>query len=896
MQYNSRKWYNDFSRVRSEESAMKLSKDIVLEYMQNQALNHSESISFTTQELSDALQMQRSNLSKLLNELVKDQRIKKTNGRPVYYSLVNEKDGSCFNNMIGHNSSLKQVIQLTKAALLYPRNSLPILITGSDGSGKSLLASLIYEFAKEAKIIDKEAPLVKINCRYLTEETDNKMRDVFFSKSSGAIDRAEGGILFIDHINRLSSDVQRDLLKCVEIGQVSSNNTILVYSVDDAINPSYLSLYTSKFSIVVDMPSLSARTFEERFEMIQCFFQKEASCIQKNIKINAELLRCLLLYPCQFNVKQLKKDIQLGCANGYARNFDKKDSQMELFIHDFPNYVRKGFLSYQKYRTQIESIIPDNCLYVFSAQSTNACQDTSVEKYSDSFYDMIDRRIEEFKQHGIDEEDITAIIHAELDYNFQRINKGIEQKAIDKELISKIVDSKIIQLVDDFLKDAAVKFECIYPDSIFYALCLHVSAMLKRQGKSQKLSNEQIVKTIKKFNEEYIFCSKFVNTLEKEFNLHFSIDEVVFLTLFINQESLEETSKNKPVVLVAMYGNSTAASIVEVANKIIDDGNIFSFDLYLDKDMQKAYEELKQIIVEIHQGKGVLMLYDMGSLKEMAEVIASETGIEIKTVCVPATWMALQCSRKASYHTSLDDIYHEVMDSYQRMYPEIEQSYQKQVKPQVIITLCMTGGGAAVQVKNYISQHIHLENTEIIPLAISDREYLLKKVNQISKNQKIACVIGVYNPELYGIPYIPISKLFDTPPDKLDILLSLETAQSVMSVNYDAIYAYLKEQLEGFDIQLLKEVLPKVIIRIKKVVHGLSSDQEIGLFMHIACSIYRMQNGEKSVKNGQAKHIIMKNKRLYNGLKEILHLIEEEFLIVFDDDELANIIQIIKQC
>ena len=46
--------------------------------------------------------------------------------------------------------------------------------------------------------------------------------------------------------------------------------------------------------------------------------------------------------------------------------------------------------------------------------------------------------------------------------------------------------------------------------------------------------------------------------------------------------------------------------------------------------MQKAYEELKQIIVEIHQGKGVLMLYDMGSLKEMAEVIASETGIELK--------------------------------------------------------------------------------------------------------------------------------------------------------------------------------------------------------------------------------------------------------------------------
>ena len=65
--------------------------------------------------------------------------------------------------------------------------------------------------------------------------------------------------------------------------------------------------------------------------------------------------------------------------------------------------------------------------------------------------------------------------------------------------------------------------------------------------------------------------------------------------------------------------------------------------------------------------------------------------------------------------------------------------------------------------------------------------------------------------------------------------------------------------------------------------------------MHIACSIYRLQNENKSVKNGQTKHIILKNKRLYNDLKEILHLIEEEFYVEFNDDELANIIQIIRQ-
>ena len=116
------------------------------------------------------------------------------------------------------------------------------------------------------------------------------------------------------------------------------------------------------------------------------------------------------------------------------------------------------------------------------------------------------------------------------------------------------------------------------------------------------------------------------------------------------------------------------------------------------------------------------------------------------------------------------------------------------------------------------------------------------------------CEIGTYNQELYGKPYIPISKLFDISSDKLDILLSLETLESVMSVNYDAIYAYLEEQLEGFALQLLKKILPKIILRIKKV-----------------------------------------NKPLYNDLKENLQLFEKEFCIKFDDDELANIIQI-KKC
>lgn len=880
---------------------MKLSREIVLEYMQEQAEEHPEGVWFTTQELSGVFGMQRSNLSKLLNELVKENRIRKTNGRPVYYFPVKKGEESCFREMVGASESLKQAIQLTKAALLYPGGALPILIKGPDGSGKSMLASLVYEFAKEQGILGADAPFVKINCRYLEEESGEKRREVFFSETDGAFHRGRNGVLFIDHINCLGPGVQDELLRQVESFQTSFTDMVLIYSVDDAITSSQLSLYVSKFSIVVDLPALSSRTLLERFELVQQFFQKEAVRMKREIKINAELLRALLLYPCQFNVKQLKKDIRIGCANGYARNFDRKVEQIEVSMRDFPDYVRRGLLSYRKYRTQIEAILPDNYSYIFSGWCVDTLREperaeTTEKSPGDTLYEMIDRKVEELKEHGVEGDDISTILHENLDHVFYEIDQSMGRKEIDKESLSKIVDSGIIELVHGFLREASERFERVYPDAAFYAICLHVSSVTERKLGTQKMTDEQIAKVVKEYNEEYIFCSKFAGELKEKFDVTLPVDEVAFLTMFLCQAHRGSALENKPVVLVAMHGNATASSIVKVANVLVGDDNIYAFDLVLDEDMQQVYENLKQTFIDIDQGKGVLMLYDMGSLQTMAGMIGAETGIEIKSVCVPATLIALDASRKASSYHSLDEVYHEVMESYQQVYQELEQSSRNRGNPQVIITLCMTGEGAAVQMKNYIVSHIHLENTDVVPLAISDRDYLLKKVNQIQKKQKIVCVVGAYDPQLYGIPYIPVSKLFDTPSDKLDILLSLETTQAVTGVNYNAIYAYLEESLDGFDIRLLKEVLPSVLGKIRKAARGLSSDQEIGLFMHIACMIYRIQKQETAPQNRHTQNIIAKNKRLYHDLKESLARVESEFYISINDDELANIIQIIKRC
>ena len=108
-----------------------------------------------------------------------------------------------------------------------------------------------------------------------------------------------------------------------------------------------------------------------------------------------------------------------------------------------------------------------------------------------------------------------------------------------------------------------------------------------------------------------------------------------------------------------------------------------------------------------------------------------ETGINIKYVCIPATLIALDCSRKVGCHDSLKRLI--LINKYIRKFSNSIKNKR------ILISLRITGESAAIQIKNYIESHSYLENTDIILLVISDHEYLLRKVNQIQKNKGL-CV------------------------------------------------------------------------------------------------------------------------------------------------------------
>ena len=116
--------------------------------------------------------LQRSNASSLLNELVKEGRLVKQSGRPVKYIINDhfESQNKQFPKMIGDDGSLSKAIQLAKAAILYPKENINVLIISEMGTGKTELVRNMYAFATSNHVLGVDSPYIEFNCHHFKKE------------------------------------------------------------------------------------------------------------------------------------------------------------------------------------------------------------------------------------------------------------------------------------------------------------------------------------------------------------------------------------------------------------------------------------------------------------------------------------------------------------------------------------------------------------------------------------------------------------------------------------------------------------------------------------------------------------------------------------------------------
>jgi arginine utilization regulatory protein len=246
----------------------------------------------------------------------------------------------------------------TVGSLGGPRHS---IITGESGTGKTMLANLIYQYAKNVGVIGANAPFIEINCAQFSNP-DIAAMEIFGSEEGaytgsktkkGLFEQASGGILFLDEAHALDH-YQNMLLKAIESGQIRRIggsrpipiNVIIIAAstrkLEDVFMPE---LYQRLAQYEMHLPALRERSQEEKEYLLNYFIRKYEDVVQNIHQIRCrvsltEAARSALLnaeYPR--NVRQFRDVINssIDAASPLLEDIgDRRELEVLVSLEDIP--------------------------------------------------------------------------------------------------------------------------------------------------------------------------------------------------------------------------------------------------------------------------------------------------------------------------------------------------------------------------------------------------------------------------------------------------------------------------------------------------------------------------------------------------------------------------------
>ncbi|MGM9973931.1 MAG: PRD domain-containing protein, partial [Clostridiaceae bacterium] len=570
----------------------------------------------------------------------------------------------------------------------------------------------------------------------------------------GVVGKANGGVLFLDEVHRLPPEGQEMLFYLIDKGKYSPLGdeekkcceVLIICATTEDIDNVLLNTFTRRIPMNIKIPPLKDRTLEERYTLICEFFTTEAARIGKDIHVSQNTMRQLLLYECPGNVGQLKSDIQLGCANGFLNSLSLRGNSIEIHCTDFASHVNQGLLVYKNYAQEVDKLLKDDMEICFTPKGQRSSIKEGDYSLPHNFYEGIENRMAELHRRGVEDNEIKLLMELDIENYFKNFIRNFEKGATKFEL-SKVVSEKIITMLENFLRMGGKRLNKIFPVKVAYGLALHVNSTIERLKSGKEIVNHNLSNIKSNFPQEYELARELAGIIERDFFVKVPEDEIGFIAMFLTVDELEcQEFEDKPIVVIAMHGRSTASSMGEVVNKLVGANNVYPYDMNLDKSPELAYEELRELIHKKHQGAGVMLLVDMGSLGTFGELIGKELGIEIKVFTLVSTPIAIECSRRAVIESDIDKIYSDLNSSlatYASYNIKVTDTFLPS-EENLIITLCSTGEGSAIELKNFIEGKLNLKsyNADIMPMSLNNKKYLYNLINSLSKDKNIIAIVG----------------------------------------------------------------------------------------------------------------------------------------------------------
>ena len=282
----------------------------------------SDNIRAATQKASDAVLLRRTN-----NEL---------------HQRLDEKFG--FEGIIYASREIQEVIDRLKR--IAPTDA-RVLISGSNGTGKELVAQAIHQNSPR-----KKKPFVAVNFAALSEhllesELFGHIRGAYTDAAAdrmGRFEYADGGTLFLDEVGDMPMATQIKLLRVLESGEItrvgenkSTTVNVRVLSatnrdLEQAVHEGTFreDLYHRLKVVTIHLPGLAERK-DDIVPLVDQFRKDFASHHDKKIKsVSPEVTRRLFAFDWPGNVRQLRNVVETMVVLDTDGNLDVDDLPPEL--------------------------------------------------------------------------------------------------------------------------------------------------------------------------------------------------------------------------------------------------------------------------------------------------------------------------------------------------------------------------------------------------------------------------------------------------------------------------------------------------------------------------------------------------------------------------------------
>ncbi|MFZ2506719.1 MAG: sigma 54-interacting transcriptional regulator, partial [Trichococcus flocculiformis] len=579
----------------------------------------------TAEEIAYRLQSDRSNISRDLNRLHKEQRCYKEKTRPVRFFPCTRKRVPKtgvpketpkmvdMDKFLKRNPSLFHQIEQGKAAILYPGDGMHMLLLGETGVGKSLFADLLHKYGIQSGKLAEASPFIQFNCADYTHNPQLLMSQLFGhvkgaytgaeTNKTGLLEKANGGILFLDEIHRLPIEGQEMLFTYIDRGvfrrlgesEKDHHANVLIIGATTEKKDTLLKTFIRRLPIIIDLPSLRERSIEERHQLFDTFVQQEVDQLGVPMYFSKNALKAFLHYKCELNIGQFKADIRIAFAKSYARFLAVKEDYLRVSSKDLPDYIRAGLLSNAAHRQMWSKYEVTNRQAIQYLPSTATVTEVSVPSES-TIYREMNTRYRELEQNKASAEEIQKAMEHDLKTYFKLTGEK-EQLFCNKENLIALVPDNIIKELEKILRHVTIKTGKVVSDKVFQMMAIHIYNLVKRSQQDH----------------------------------------------------------------VIAHGSGIASALCDTANQLLNHEGAIGINARLDEEPQQVFERLVRYIKNHQITDDILLLVDMGSLTTFAGELEKLFPLKAKSIPLVSTMHVLEASRKAMIGCGLREVYVETL-------------------------------------------------------------------------------------------------------------------------------------------------------------------------------------------------------------------------------------------